>query len=113
MDFLARNNLSMSDVSAVTVCNFLSFHAKAFGRKYRTLAAYKSALRHPILLACGVDINSLTTDFFLKGLFNFNPPERARDMPKWSLDDLLVYLQCPIFEPLRSAPFSKLLQKTV
>ena len=113
LDFLARNNLSMSDVSAVTVCNFLSFHAKAFGRKYRTLAAYKSALRHPILLACGVDINSLTTDFFLRGLFNFNPPVRAKDMPKWSLEELLVYLQCPLFEPLRSAPFSKLLQKTL
>ena len=113
LDFLARNNLSMSDVSAVTVCNFLSFHAKAFGRKYRTLAAYKSALRHPILLACGVDINSLTTDFFLRGLFNFNPPERAKGMPKWSLEDLLSYLQCPLFEPLRSAPYSKLLQKTL
>ena len=113
LDFLAQNGLAASGVTAATVCNFLSFHAKAFGRKYRTLSAYKSALRHPILLACGVDINSVTTDFFLRGLFNFVPPERAKDMPQWSLEELLLYLQCPLFEPLRSAPFSRLLQKTL
>ena len=34
-------------------------------------------------------------------------------MPKWSLDDLLIYLKCPIFEPLETAAFSKLLLKTL
>ena len=64
-------------------------------------------------MACRVDINCLTSDFFLRGLFNFNPPQKAEAMPKWSLGELLLYLQCPLFEPLQSARFSKLLQKTL
>ena len=95
LDYLASTGVQSSDVSEVTVCNFLSFHAVKFGRKYRTLSAYKSALRHPIYLACGVDINCLTSDFFLRGLFNFNPPQKAKAMPKWSLEELLLYLQSP------------------
>ena len=42
LDFLARNDLATTDVTTVTFCNFLSFHAKTFGRKYRTLSAYKT-----------------------------------------------------------------------
>ena len=112
LEYLASTGIQSSDVSEVTVCNFLSFHATKFGRKYRTLSAFKGALRHPIYLACGVDNNYWTSDFFLTGLFNFNP-QKAKAMPKWSLEELLLYLQCPLFEPLRSAPFSKVLQKAL
>ena len=76
LDFLARNGLSCSEVSEATVCNFLSFHAKTFGRKYHTLSTYKSALRHPIYLACGVDINGLISNFFWRGL-QFQAPSEG------------------------------------
>ena len=113
LDYLSKEGLTSSDITESTVSNFLSFHAKTFGRQYRTLAAYRSALRHPILLATGVDINNFASDFFQRGLFNFNPPQKAKEMPKWSLDGLLIYLMCPLFEPLHTAPFSKLLLKTL
>ena len=113
LDFLAKEEVSPSEVTEATVCNFLAFHAGMFGRKYRTLSAYRSALRHPIFLACGVDINGFSSNFFLRGLFNFEPPQRARAMPRWSLEDLLIYLRSSTFEPLRSAPFSRVLQKAL
>ena len=113
LEFLNKDSISSTDIRAGTVPNFLSVHAKHFGRQYRTLSGYRSALRHPILLATGVDIINFPSDFFQRGLFAFNPPLKAKEMPKWSLDDLLIYLKCPVFEPLETASFSKLLLKTL
>ena len=113
LEFLNKESISSSDIVAGTVPSFLTVHAKTLGRQYRTLSGYRSALRHPIFLATGVDIINFPSDFFQRGLFAFNPPLKAKEMPKWSLDDLLNYLKCPLFEPLESAPFSKLLLKTL
>ena len=77
------------------------------------LSAYRSALRQSIFLTCRVDINGFSSEFFLKSLFNFEPPLRARAMPRWSLEDLLFYLSSSTFKPLRSAPFSRVLQKAL
>ena len=113
LEFLNKESLSSADIVAGTVPSFLTVHAKSFGRQYRTLSGYRSALRHPIFLATGVDIINFPSDFFQRGLFAFNPPLKAKEMPKWSLDDLLNYLKCPLFEPLETASFSKLLLKTL
>ena len=39
LEYLTSTGVQSSDVSEVTVCNFLSFHTTKFGRKYRTLSA--------------------------------------------------------------------------
>ena len=111
LEFLSKEKLSSSDIRPSTIDNFLTVHAKSFGRQYRTLSGYKSALRHPILLATGLDINTFESEFFRRGLFNFNPPQKAKEMPKWSVDDVLIFLKGSLFEPLHSVPLFRLRQK--
>ena len=111
--FLESTNTQHSSVSVASVCNFLSHQAKVVGLKYRTVSGYRCALRLPILWASGVDINCLTSDQFLRGLFNFTPPIRCRPMPIWNMNVLLEFLQSDSFEPLASAPFIRLAQKTL
>ena len=113
LSFLSLRGLSASDVSVGVVCDFLSFHAVTFRRAYRTLSGYRSALRHPLLFAFRIDVNCVASDLFLRGVFNYVPPVRARVMPLWSLDVLLGFLLGPPFEPLESAPFLRVLQKAL
>ena len=113
LSFLSLRGLSDSDVSVGVVCEFLSFHAVTYERRYRTLSGYRSALRHPLLFSLHLDVNCIASDLFLRGVFNFVPPVRARSMPSWSLDALLGFLLGPPFEPLGSAPFFRLIQKAL
>ena len=113
LSFLSLRGLSASGVSVGVVCDFLSFHAVTFQRAYRTLSGYRSALRHPLLFAFRIDVNCVASDLFLRGVFNYVPPVRARVMPLWSLDVLLSFLLGPPFEPLESAPFLRVLQKAL
>ena len=113
MYFLSERGLSDVDISIGIVCDFITFHAVSLGRSYRTLSGYRSALRHPLLFAFHVDVNSVASDLFLRGVFNYVPPVRAKVMPRWSLNVLLEFLLSPVFEPLESAPFSRLLQKAL
>ena len=62
--------LSAGDISVGVVCDFLAFHAVTYKRAYRTLSGYRSALRHPLLLAFRIDINCVASDLFLRGVFN-------------------------------------------
>ncbi|CAL4136943.1 unnamed protein product, partial [Meganyctiphanes norvegica] len=109
MSFLSMRNVTDSLLSSERcvglVCDFLSFHLLTHNRQYRTITTYRSALRHPILFSCGVDIKSISSDLFLRGAFNFRPPLRAKSMPCWSLNGLLSFLSCAVFEPLESASF--------
>ena len=49
LSFLSLKGLSASDVSVGVVCDFLSFYAVTYKRKYRTLSGYRSAQHHPLL----------------------------------------------------------------
>ena len=113
MSFLSLRSLSAGDVTVGVVCDFLSFHAVTYERRYRTLSGYRSALRHPLLFALRIEVNGVASDLFLRGIFNYVPPVRARRMPCWSLDVLLSFLLTPPFEPLESAPFFRLVQKAL
>ena len=113
LSFLYFRGLSAGDVSVGVVCDFLSFHAVTYRRAYRTLSGYRSALRHPLLFAFRIDVNCVASDLFLRGVFNYVPPVRAKVMPLWSLDVLLGFLLGPPFEPLESALFLRVLQKAL
>ena len=111
--FLDSNNIIHVDIALSTVFNFLAFHAKQFQRAYRTLAAYKCALKHPLYYNSGLIIDTIESDTFMKGLFNMIPPKRCAPMPSWSLNDLLRYLRDGPFEPLEQVGWELLTQKTL
>ena len=78
---------------------FLDFYGKDLNREYRTLASYKSALRHPLLFAKDIEINQEVMNLFMRGIFNLKPPKIAKEMPVWSLTVLLEFLVSKEFEP--------------
>lgn len=55
--FLSTKGLGSQDVTVAVVCDFLTIQSHVLGFQYRTIAAYRCALRHPLLFACGLDIN--------------------------------------------------------
>ena len=110
--FLSVIGSDADNVSVATVCNFLASELDR-GCEYRTLSGYRSALRLPIFLCSKLDINDLISTQFLKGLFNLATPAMAKEMPHWNLNTLLSFLQSPTFEPLTSASFLRLTQKTL
>ena len=112
-NFLLSQNVPHDRISIGIVCNFLCFHCTTHNRKYRTLATYRSALRHPLLFALDLDVNAVCSDLFMRGVFNYVPPVVAKSMPSWNLNSLLNFLLCPVFEPLESADYKRLTQKTL
>ena len=114
LNYLAAQNIDHSNISRPVVLDFLHFYSTEFHRKYRTIAGYKCALYCPLLWMCDLDLEDLLiTTKFMRGAFNFNPPQKAKVMPKWSLNILLWYLRSSVFEPLERAPLYRLLQKTL
>ena len=113
LSFLDSRNASSRDVSVPVVCDFLALHCTSGGKMYRTITVYKSALRHPLLFACGLDLVSEEARLLMRGVFNHRPPQRAAPMPLWSLNGLLCFLQSDLFEPLQEVPVLRLLQKTL
>ena len=49
----------------------------------------------------------------MRGAYNTAPPLKAKDMPLWSLNGLLSFLDTDRFEPLETVPYKFLLQKTL
>ena len=47
----------------------------------------------------------------MRGAYNIAPPLKAKEMPLWSLNGLLTFLDTDRFEPLETAPYVYLLQK--
>ena len=97
LEFLAANSIPHDSVSLSVVMNFLSHHAISLNRQYRTIAAYKCALDIPLKAQFGLDLGGFELSLFMRGIFNKNPPQKAKPMPSWSLDDLLNFLKCEIF----------------
>ena len=92
-----------NSISVQVVCEFLDYFCTDVEREYRTLAVYKCALKHPLLWACDIDIDGVITEYFMRGVFNFRPPQKIREIPKWSLNLLLRFLKSDYFEPLETA----------
>ena len=111
--FLSMRQLSETDLSVGVVCDFLSYQSLTCGRSYRTVSGYRSALRHPLLFAYNIEVNCVASDLFLRGVFNHKPPPKSKSMPRWSLNMLLKFLRCPLFEPIESCSFRRLSQKTL
>ena len=102
-----------NSISLPVVCEFLDYFCTDVEREYRTLAVYKCALKLPLLWACDLDIETVITEYFMKGVFNFRPPQKTREMPRWSLNLLLSFLKSDYFEPLETANPIRLTQKAL
>ena len=111
LNFLSVQGISHGSISVAVVCDFLDYFCTDVEREYRTLAAYKCALRHPLLWACDVDLEGVLLEYFMRGLFNYRPPQIAKQMPVWSLNQLLSFLKSSEFEPLEQASPLRLTQK--
>ena len=111
---MAAQGIDHCNIARPVVMDFLHVYSTEFHRKYRTLAGYKCALYCPLLWTCDLEMEDLLiTSKFMRGAFNFNPPQKAKVMPKWSLNVLLRYLRSSVFEPLERAPLYRLMQKTI
>ena len=111
--YLEDRHIEHGTIVLSTVFNFLAYHVTALNRKYRTIAAYRCALRHPLKYRLGLDLDSPESDSFMRGLFNYVPPVRRAPMPEWTLSVLLRYLKEGPFEPLESVSWELLTQKTL
>ena len=94
--FMRRNKVPHTSVKLSTVLNFLAEEAGKKKRAYRTVAAYRCALKQPLLLHYGLDIDCPTSVAFMKGLFHIRPPCRGAPMPMWELTDLPQYLRSDV-----------------
>ena len=113
LEFLSENNISHEKVSVFVVMNFLSHHFVVFNRKFRTIAAYKCALTHPLFVNFGIDFKDARLDMYMRGVFNSKPPVPSAPMPIWSLNHLLSFLASDYFEPLYSKDLYLVAQKTL
>lgn len=113
LKFLSDNHIPHHEVSVFVVMNFLSHHFVSLNRKYRTIAAYKCALAHPLFVNFGIEFKDVRLDMYMKGVFNSNPPCASAPMPCWSLNDLLSFLASEHFEPLCSKALYTVAQKTL
>ena len=110
MTFLDTELIPHNKVDIYVVMNFLAFQHVEKGLKYRTIAAYKSALAHPLYENFKLKLDDSSLEFFMKGVFNLDPP-RPAPMAEWSLDSLLGFLVSDQFEPLHSMSFSIVTKK--
>merc|ERR1739840_55523 len=113
MSFLFDKDCLITNVTLNIVCEFIIHQQDVFNRDYRTLVAYKSSLRLPLFYAANLEINCTIMEQFMRGVFKSNPPKKAKEMPLWSLNGLLTFLDSPQFEPLEKVDYKFLLQKTL
>ena len=107
MNYLSVQGIPHGSISIAVVCDFLDYFCTDVEREYRTLCA----LRHPLLWACDIDLEGVLLKYFMRGLFNYRPPQIAKQMPVWSLNQLLSFLKSSEFEPLEQASPLRLTQK--
>ena len=82
-------------------------------RKYSTVVGFFCALKILILFAKDIQIKGVISDGFLKGIFLNDPPDRAKELLRWNLNDLLRFLESETFGPLEEKPFLRKYQKTL
>ena len=100
--FLEDKNIAHDRVSMGVVMNFLAHCVCSLKLEYRTVAAYKCGLEIPLKLVYNLSFDDIIFKLFMRGIFNHNPPRRAKPGPSWMLDILLSYLGSDVFEPLGS-----------
>ena len=113
LNFVNSRSIAHKDISVAVVADFLAFHADTFRRAHSTISVYKCALADPLLLYMGISLDVRAIEKLLRGLYRLRPPPRDGRMPRWSLSIILDYLRGPPFEPLESASWKHLLQKTL
>ena len=109
--FLYREGILHHKVNVKDVLNFLSFFAEFRNFAYKTLAVYKCALRLPLLFCLGLNLDCELVRYYMRGLFDLNPPPTHGFMPSWDLSDLLLFLRSDEFFPLESISWYRLTQK--
>ena len=113
INFVNSRSIAHKDINVAVVADFLAFHADSFRRAHSTISVYKCALADPLLIFLGISLDVRAIEKLLRGLYRLRPPPRDGRMPRWSLSILLDYLRGPPFEPLESASWKHLLQKTL
>ena len=98
--FLDSHHIPQGNVNKVAVFNFLAFHVVVKKRQYRTIATYRCALKLPLFIIFNINLDGVLSDCFMRGVFNFKPPQRHTPMPSWSFNTLLAFLKSREFEPL-------------
>ena len=110
MEFLSMEDIQHDKVDVYVVMNFLAYQHVVKGLKFRTITTYKSALAQPLFEQFNLRLDNASLDFFMKGVFNLDPPKPA-PMAEWSLDSLLSFLVSEHFEPLHSMSLSVVSRK--
>ena len=110
---MSARKIPHNSFDPATIGEFLNFQCRVLGRKYRTLAVYKASLYYPLKVARKLDLNDEDLVRFMRGVFQFRPPVKAKAMPAWSVNDLLSFLEGEDFEPIESCSEDRLLQKTL
>ena len=95
--------MKVKDVKPSRLCRVLSF-------AYKSLAVYKCALRLP-LFCLSLNLDCELVRYFMRGLFDSNPPPAHGFIPSWDLSDLL--LRSDEFFPLESNSWYRLSQKSL
>ena len=110
MSFLESEHIPHDKVDIYIVMNFLAHQHVNLGLKYRTIASYKCALAQPLYETFNIKLDDTSLEFFMKGVFNLDPPKPA-PMAVWSLDSLLAFLVSSHFEPLHLMSLRVVTQK--
>ena len=113
INFLNESGISENDVSPATLLNFLAARREEGDLAYGTVSTYRSALALPLEWAKEVSTRGSVQDHYLRGVFHEKPPKKAKEMPKWDLNDLLLFLDSNEFEPLRQVSFKRQTQKAL
>ena len=110
ISFLDSEHIPHEKVDIYIVMNFLAHQHVNLGLKYRTIASYKCALAQPLYETFNIRLDDTSMEFFMKGVFNLDPPKPA-PMAVWSLDSLLNFLVSSHFEPLHLMSLRVVTQK--
>ena len=110
ISFLESEHIPHDKVDIYIVMNFLAHQHVNLGLKYRTIASYKCALAQPLYETFNIRLDNCSLEFFMKGVFNLDPPKPA-PMAVWSLDALLTFLVSSHFEPLHLMSLRVITQK--
>ena len=110
-----HRGIRTEDVLTSTIINFLGRKFLDDDRALSTIKTYYYAIRDPVKYAYGLDIyNNDDIKKLFAAIWRKKPGVKGmRLMPKWSLEDLLNYLNSSPFEPLADASNEHKLKKAV
>ena len=115
LEFKTWQGILDADVDVVQVCNFLAHNFMVEGKALNTIKNYYYALRAPVAALYDLNIkDSEEIRCLFAGAFRKKPPRKGMVIfPKWSLNDLLLYLNDSPFEPLETADWDHVFVKTL